>query len=61
MCIRDSFSTPLASPSSLMAYKLGGYSMKEMLKFSIPIIALSTVVSIISVSYTHLDVYKRQR
>lgn len=42
-----SFSTPLASPSSLMAYKLGGYSMKEMLKFSIPIILLSAVVSII--------------
>ncbi len=42
-----SFSTPLASPSSLMAYKLGGYSMKEMLKFSVPIILLSAVVSII--------------
>ena len=34
-----------------MAYKLGGYSMKEMLKFSIPIIALSTVVSIIWVPF----------
>ena len=42
-----SFSTPLASPSSLMAYKLGGYSMKEMLKFSVPLIALSAIVSII--------------
>ena len=42
-----SFSTPLASPSSLMAYKLGGYSMKEMMKFSVPIISLSAVVSII--------------
>ena len=42
-----SFSTPLASPSSLMAYKLGGYSMKEMMKFSVPIILLSVVVSII--------------
>ena len=30
-----------------MAYKLGGYSMKEMLKFSVPIILLSAVVSII--------------
>lgn len=42
-----SYSTPLASPSALMAYKLGGYSMKEMLKFSVPLILISTVVSII--------------
>lgn len=42
-----SFSTPLASPSSLLAYQLGGYSMKEMLKFNIPLILLSSLVSII--------------
>lgn len=42
-----SFSTPLASPSSLMAYNLGGYSMKEMLKFTLPCVLIATVVSII--------------
>lgn len=42
-----SYCTPLASPSALMAYKLGGYSIKEMLKFSIPLILISAVVSII--------------
>lgn len=42
-----SFSTPLASPSSLLAYQLGGYSMKEMMKFNLPIILLSSIVSII--------------
>lgn len=42
-----SFSTPLASPSSLLAYQLGGYSMKEMLKFNLPLIMISTVVSCI--------------
>lgn len=40
-----SFSTPLASPSSLLAYQLGGYNMKEMLKFNLPLIFISTVVS----------------
>ena len=42
-----SFSTPLSSPSSLMAYNLGGYSMKEMLKFSIPVILVCSIVSMI--------------
>jgi len=42
-----SFSTPMASPSSLLAYQLGGYSMKEMLKFNIPLIVIATVVEII--------------
>lgn len=42
-----SFCTPMASPSSLMAYNLGGYSMKEMLKFNIPCVLISTIVSII--------------
>ncbi len=42
-----SFCTPMASPSSLMAYNLGGYSMKEMLKFNIPCVIISAVVSII--------------
>ena len=41
-----SFSTPLASPSSLLAYQLGGYSMKEMLKFNLPCILIATVFSI---------------
>lgn len=42
-----SFSTPLASPSSLLAYQLGGYSMKEMLKFNVPLVAIASLVSII--------------
>lgn len=42
-----SFSTPMASPSSLLAYQLGGYSMKEMLKFNVPLILIATVISII--------------
>ncbi len=42
-----SFCTPMASPSSLMAYNLGGYTMKEMLKFNIPCVIISTVVSIV--------------
>ncbi len=42
-----SYCTPLASPSALMAYKLGGYSIKEMLKFSVPLILISAVISII--------------
>lgn len=42
-----SFSTPMASPSSLVAYQLGGYSMKEMLKFNVPLILISSIVSII--------------
>lgn len=42
-----SFGTPLSSPSSLMAYQLGGYSMKEMVKFSAPVILLSSIVSIL--------------
>ncbi len=42
-----SFCTPLASPSSLMAYNLGGYTMKEMLKFNIPCVLISAVISII--------------
>jgi Na+/H+ antiporter NhaD/arsenite permease-like protein len=41
-----SFSTTLASPSSLLAYQLGGYSMKEMLKFNLPCILIATVFSI---------------
>jgi|GEM_PF-193104 len=42
-----SFGTPLSSPSSLMAYQLGGYSMKEMIIFSAPVILLSSIVSIL--------------
>lgn len=42
-----SFCTPMASPSSLMAYNLGGYTMKEMLKFNIPCVLISAAVSII--------------
>ena len=44
-----SFSTPLGSPSSLLAYQLGGYSMKEMLKFNIPLVVISTIISIIMI------------
>lgn len=42
-----SYVTPLSSPSSLMAYNLGGYSIKEMVKFGAPLIVISAVVSII--------------
>ena len=42
-----SFCTPLASPSSLMAYNLGGYSMKEMMKFNLPCVLISAVISIL--------------
>ena len=46
-----SFGTPLSSPSSLMAYQLGGYSMKEMVKFSAPVILLSSLVSILWIPF----------
>lgn len=42
-----SFSTPMASPSSLLAYQMGGYSMKEMLIFNLPLILIAIVVSIL--------------
>lgn len=42
-----SFCTPMASPSSLMAYNLGGYTMKEMLRFNIPCVLISAIVSIV--------------
>lgn len=42
-----SFTSPLASPSALMAYNLGGYSLKEMMKFSVPLVLISAIVSII--------------
>lgn len=43
----SSFSTPLSSTASLVAFKMGGYSMWEMVKFTFPLIIISTVVSII--------------
>ena len=43
----SSFSTPLASSASLVAYKMGGYSMWEMVKFTVPLVVISTIVSII--------------
>ena len=52
-----SFGTPLSSPSSLVAYQLGGYSMKEMIKFSAPVIALSAIVSIIWIPFYFNLVY----
>lgn len=42
-----SFTSPLASPSSLLAYKLGGFSIKEMLRFNVPLVVLVTIISII--------------
>lgn len=42
-----SFTSPLASPSSLMAYKLGGFSIKEMLRFNAPLVLLAIVISVI--------------
>lgn len=42
-----SFSTPLSSPTSLIAYKMGGYSIWEMLKFTLTLLAITTVVSVI--------------
>lgn len=40
-----SFTSPLASPSSLMAYKLGGFRVKEMLKFNMPLVIAAVAVS----------------
>ena len=45
-----SFTSPMASPSALMAYNLGGYSLKEMMKFSVPLVLISAVISIIWIS-----------
>ena len=42
-----SFSTPLSSPTSLIAYKMGGYSLWEMLRFTLTLLAITTVVSVI--------------
>ncbi len=43
----SSFSTPLSSPTSLIAYKMGGYSIWEMLKFTMSLLVISTIVSVI--------------
>lgn len=43
----SSFSTPLASTASLVTYKMGGYSMWEMVRFTAPLVLISTIVSII--------------
>lgn len=40
-----SYLTPMASPAGLFAYQLGGYSMKEMMKFGIPCAVITTIVS----------------
>ena len=40
-----SFCTPLASPASLTAYRLGGYSMKEMLRFTVPCVAIYGLIT----------------
>lgn len=40
-----SYLTPMASPSGLLAYQLGGYSIKEMFKFGVPVIAITAIVS----------------
>lgn len=40
-----SFVTPMASPAGLFAYQLGGYSIKEMLRFGVPCAAIMTLVS----------------
>ncbi|MCD8123001.1 MAG: anion permease [Clostridiales bacterium] len=42
-----SFSTPLSSPTSLIAYKMGGYSIWEMLKFTMTLLVITTIVSVI--------------
>ena len=43
----SSFSTPLASTASLVTYKMGGYTMWEMVKFTVPLVVISAIVSII--------------
>lgn len=43
----SSFSTPLSSPTSLIAYKMGGYSIWEMLRFTLPLLLISVIVSVI--------------
>ncbi|MBR6209314.1 MAG: anion permease [Oscillospiraceae bacterium] len=41
-----SYSTPMSAPSSLVAYQMGGYSLKEMIKFTFPMILISSLVSV---------------
>ena len=42
-----SFMTPMASPSAAMTYSMGGYTIKEMIKFCVPVILIQTVVTLI--------------
>ena len=42
----SSYSTPMSAPSSLVAYQMGGYSLKEMIKFTFPMILISSLVSV---------------
>lgn len=42
-----SIMTPMASPSTAMTYSMGGYTIKEMAKFCVPLILVQTIVSII--------------
>lgn len=42
-----SIMTPMASPATAMAYSMGGYTIKEMVKFCLPIIIIQAVVTIL--------------
>ncbi len=41
-----SIMTPMASPSTAMTYSMGGYTIKEMAKFCIPVILVQTIVTL---------------
>lgn len=42
-----SYLTPMGSPAGLFAYQLGGYKIKEMLKFGIPCVVITTIAALI--------------
>ncbi len=46
-----SYVTPMGSPAGLFAYQLGGYKIKEMLKFAIPVVIVTTIVACIWIPF----------
>jgi di/tricarboxylate transporter len=43
----SSIMTPMASPSSALTYSMGGYSIKQMVKFGMPVILIEFIVVVI--------------
>lgn len=46
-----SIMTPLAGPGPLMAYNMGGYSFKDMIKFGVPVVVVQCLVSALWVPF----------